>query len=245
MPRPVTIEDTVSFKTVSSAAIHPDGKSIVFAVGEPFGGASGTAPRTQLWTVSTQGGVARPYTSGAGADGIPLWSPDGSRLAFLSARDRGLGRQVYLIHRDFGEAERLTRTEGAIAVSPAMQTFAWSPDGSRIAFLMTEPVTNEETRAKGRGPGRSPLREGAQGQPHLRCGRLDRRGRVRVTGRPPHLGVRMVAGRRELRGRGVGRAVQVRLVPGTPRTIRSKRRPCAHAAPDRTAASQARMVAGR
>ena len=151
MPRPVTIEDTVSFKTVSGAAIHPDGKSIVFAVGEPFGGASGTAPRSQLWTVSTQGGVARPFTSGAGADSMPLWSPDGSRLAFLSGRDRGLGRQVYLIHRDFGEAERLTRTEGAIAVSPAVQTLAWSPDGTRIAFLMTEPVTNEETRRRAEG----------------------------------------------------------------------------------------------
>ena len=87
MPRPVTIEDTVSFRTVSGAAIHPDGGSIVFAVGEPFGGKDGSAPRSRLWTVSTGGGEPRPFTSGEGADAMPLWSPDGSRLAFLSGRE--------------------------------------------------------------------------------------------------------------------------------------------------------------
>ena len=79
---------------------------------------------------------------------MPLWSPDGTRLAFLSDREPGLGRQVYVMRRDFGEAERLTRTDGRIASSAAQQTFAWSPDGSRIAFLMTEPDTPSEAQRK-------------------------------------------------------------------------------------------------
>ncbi len=150
MPRPVTIADTVSFRTVSNAAIHPDGDIIVYALSEPFGN-GGNTPRSRLWVVKSDGGRPRPFTADTGSDTMPLWSPDGSRLAFLSDRESDLGRQVYVMHRSFGEAERLTSTGGRIAASAAMQTFAWSPDGTRIAFLMTEPETDEASQRKAEG----------------------------------------------------------------------------------------------
>src|SRR5213076_701160 len=61
----------------------------------------------------------------------PAWSPDGSRLAFIS--DRTDKRQLYLIDPRGGEADALTSLEDGIT------SFAWSPDGKSIAYTATEP----------------------------------------------------------------------------------------------------------
>jgi TolB protein len=66
-------------------------------------------------------------TSGGG--GEPAWSPDGSRIAFSSARDRTdeFNADIYVMNAGGTDVVRLT-TEGGY--SPI-----WSPDGSRIAFI--------------------------------------------------------------------------------------------------------------
>ena len=72
----------------------------------------------------------------------PAWSPDGKWVAFIS--DRSDTRQLYRLSVEGGEAEVLTSgTEGVTA-------FAWSPEGARIAYTMTDPVTaaHEGTRGE-------------------------------------------------------------------------------------------------
>jgi TolB protein len=54
------------------------------------------------------------------------WSPDGSRIVFVSIRDGN--RELYLMNPDGSGQTRLTETAGAES-GPA-----WSPDGRRIAF---------------------------------------------------------------------------------------------------------------
>ncbi|WP_121257643.1 serine hydrolase [Nocardioides ferulae] len=93
----------------------------------------------QLWTVHTSGDrPARRLTSGP-ADTAPVWSPDGSRLAFLREG------QVHLLPADGGEAERLTDLPLGAGVP------VWSPDGTRLAF--SAPVDP----APHQGPGAPPL----------------------------------------------------------------------------------------
>lgn len=56
----------------------------------------------------------------------PAWSPDGSRIAFASAREGSF--DIYVMNADGTGAERLT-TSDAQDHNPS-----WSPDGTRIAF---------------------------------------------------------------------------------------------------------------
>jgi Tol biopolymer transport system component len=72
---------------------------------------------------------ARRFTSGGSKDSAPRWSPDGTRLAFLSDRDGGKA-QVYVLDVNGGEARQLgTIPEGAGAP-------VWSPDGTRLVSVV-------------------------------------------------------------------------------------------------------------
>ena len=56
----------------------------------------------------------------------PAWSPDGTKIAFASAREGSF--DIYVMNRDGTGATRLTSTK------QNDQHPTWSPDGSRIAF---------------------------------------------------------------------------------------------------------------
>jgi dipeptidyl aminopeptidase/acylaminoacyl peptidase len=72
-------------------------------------------------------------TSGDWEDVAPSWSPDGTRIAFASARHEDWDvtpvNDLYMVSADGGEPVRITATDGG-ASSPS-----WSPDGTRIAYL--------------------------------------------------------------------------------------------------------------
>ena len=65
-------------------------------------------------------------TDSSDPDGLPAWSPDGSRIAFTSVRDGN--EELYVMNADGSGITRLTDDSGD-DFSPA-----WSPDGSRILF---------------------------------------------------------------------------------------------------------------
>ncbi len=69
----------------------------------------------------------------------PTWSPDGSRIAFDTrsadpSSEEGGNRDVYAVDADGSNLTRLT-TEDGWDYQPA-----WSPDGSRIAFVRSRPT---------------------------------------------------------------------------------------------------------
>jgi TolB protein len=61
------------------------------------------------------------------SDTAPAWSPDGTQVAFVSARSGNW--ELYLIDIATGQEQRLT-SDPAVDLAPV-----WSPDGRQIAFL--------------------------------------------------------------------------------------------------------------
>src|SRR5439155_558394 len=92
---------------------------------------------TQIWLGDVRDGRTRQLTSSKKSSSSPAWSPDGSRLAFIS--DRTEKRQIYVINPLGGEADALTTVEDGVtnfgwAPDGPDTRPVWSPDGSRIAF---------------------------------------------------------------------------------------------------------------
>lgn len=136
--RPVSLDDLFRFRLVGDAQIAPDGTRVVFTVRRTD--REKNKYYTALWMADPASETARPFTGDGHSDGEPRWSPDGATIAFVSDRDKP-GSQIYLIRSDGGEAEKLTSLpEGGVT------GLAWSPDGSKLAFLFR--ATPEERTEK-------------------------------------------------------------------------------------------------
>ncbi|HLW47602.1 MAG TPA: S9 family peptidase [bacterium] len=123
--RPMTIDDLTAIPVLNDPQLSPDGTQVAFTVTRPDRDAN--TYRIQLWLVPAAGGEPRQLTTAQAKDTAPRWSPDGTRLVFLS--DRGGDKQVWVIPVSGGEARALTSGR----LSPADPV--WSPDGRWIAFV--------------------------------------------------------------------------------------------------------------
>ena len=85
----------------------------------------------RLWLVNTDGSSHRKLTSEDRSESSPRWSPDGTRIAFVSGSTEG--SEIYVYWVATGQIARLTQLER----SPG--GIAWSPDGRQIAFTMLVP----------------------------------------------------------------------------------------------------------
>jgi len=130
-PSPIDVTAEASPSAPSVPDRHPaTGLALVRFV-------SADDPKSQVFVVEADGSL-RQVTGVSGALGAtrPVWSPDGSRIAFSGPRvgSVGVDGQIALVNAD-GSAERLV-AEG--------QFPQWSPDGSRIAYTKVDDVTGEE-----------------------------------------------------------------------------------------------------
>jgi tricorn protease len=91
-----------------------------------------------LCVVERTGGTARRLTAGAGLESHPVFSPDGSQIAFAGEYDGNL--DVYVVPVAGGQPKRLTYHP-----DPDLPV-AWTPDGKSIVFRSTRASGGRYTR---------------------------------------------------------------------------------------------------
>jgi dipeptidyl aminopeptidase/acylaminoacyl peptidase len=145
--RTLTVDDYFRIKELGDPQLSPDGKWVAYTV--KTANLKDDKNYQRIWMVSVSGGNAIALTADGVASSHPRWSPDGKFLAFISARggeasdDDDSGRkQVWLLNREGGEAQKLTDTIQDV------QSFAWSPSSDRLALLLEDPSTAEIEAAR-------------------------------------------------------------------------------------------------
>ena len=81
----------------------------------------------EIYVMDADGGNQENLTNHPAYDGHPDWSPDGTKIAFVSGRDVGPS-QIYVMDADGKNVDRLT--DGRVTKGDP----DWSPDGQQIAF---------------------------------------------------------------------------------------------------------------
>ncbi len=81
-----------------NVAISPDGTTIAFTY------------KGNIFTVPAKGGDARQLTSGGSYNSLPVWSPDGKKIAFNSDREGSL--DIFVVDSKGGVPKRLTTHSG-------------------------------------------------------------------------------------------------------------------------------------
>jgi len=115
--------------------ISPDGTKIAFrrrTVSNIMGKDIGNS---EVFIANRDGSEAYNITNHPEHDGWPSWSPDGTKIAFASERERGQNWQIYTIKLDGTELTRLTEfdSQGAEFAKPQ-----WSPKGDKILCTRTK-----------------------------------------------------------------------------------------------------------
>jgi len=152
MARTFTAADLFGLEVAADPQISPDGSKIIYV--RRSADIMTDRQRGTLWIIDVKSGQQTPLIAGPGSHGGVRWSPDGTRIAYISTADGG-GAQIYVRWMASGATARITSLPGT------PRAINWSPDGSRLAYLFSVPDQGLRLGAP------TPKPEGAQWAPPL------------------------------------------------------------------------------
>ncbi|MDP9088213.1 MAG: S9 family peptidase [Pseudomonadota bacterium] len=127
---PVNVRDLARIVRLADPRFSPDGKTI--ALVETRADLDADEFQSEIVLVDVTGHQVRPLTRARHHAASPRWSPTGEAIAFLGP-DADKIVQVYVMPMAGGDALQITHGKDGV------EQFAWSPDGSTIAFAMADP----------------------------------------------------------------------------------------------------------
>lgn len=140
---PIVPEDTYRIRSTTSLEVTADGSRIAYTL--EIGDKSEDSFRQELWVADGDGKNAKRLCRIEDECSDPKFSPDGTKIAYLS--DRKDGTQLWVARAGEGRGRSITSVDRTIG------DFDWAPDGSRLVFEMddafvptTPPGASSETR---------------------------------------------------------------------------------------------------
>ena len=140
------IESLALSQPCRNPELSPDGKRVAMECFELSG-------NRDIWLYDLERDAGQRFTTTPSDDADPLWSPDGSRVAFASTQ--------------FGAADVFVKTAGGatketllLQTEGSTPTMSWSPDGKYIAALLSGPGVRDVRCRDARGV--HPIRERIQ-----------------------------------------------------------------------------------
>jgi dipeptidyl aminopeptidase/acylaminoacyl peptidase len=131
------MEQIAAVHRFTEVAISPDGKRVAWVESlQEKTKAPSSLSAISVLDLSSPSAIARRITGGKGTaarvEHDLAWSPDGSRLAFLSDREKPGQSQLYVMAAGEASGRKVTNLTGSLAKP------RWSPDGKGLALLFTE-----------------------------------------------------------------------------------------------------------
>jgi dipeptidyl aminopeptidase/acylaminoacyl peptidase len=123
--RRLTIDELLKVRRVGDPQISPKGDLVAFTITDVDQAANKST--TQIYLVPLGGGETRQLTNDEHSSASPRWSPDGEKLAFVSARDGD--DEIWTIDVSSGALKKIT------TISTGAGDPVWSPDGKWLAFV--------------------------------------------------------------------------------------------------------------
>lgn len=105
-------------------SFSPDGTRAVFVWSKP-----GDSNRN-LFIKQTDSETLLRLTDGPESDYSPVWSPDGTKIAYLASTSKGLG--IYVISSLGGPAQKIYTPQSMVHWE--QRALSWSPDGKSLVF---------------------------------------------------------------------------------------------------------------
>ena len=120
----ITAEDLYRLRVPTSVSISPDEKQVAYTVERMNEKEKKYFSNIYLLNIASR--KSSQFTFGDHSDSQAVWSPDGSRIAFVSTRNEKTG--IYLMPTSGGAEKKIVDLDGTIS------RLQWAPDGQTLVF---------------------------------------------------------------------------------------------------------------